>query len=845
MGSQPIESLLDFPLMEDPEIRGLSNVLLTLGQSSYFVDEHLYSMLAFRMIKLSIDFGLSSSSIVAYGGMGIILGPTFNRYADGEQFARLAVAVTHRHGFLAHQPAAYVLLQMASLWTRTIDDAQACLDTADKIARETGEVVFACISAEHRVTNLLARGESLDVVWPASVNSLSFVRKKGYAHIVDILLAVQYFIAMLRGDTSNESLVSDEATLLRTALPVVQCFYWVLQLQLRCLMGDTAAALEAAEKAKPTLWSARCHLQTGTFRFYYALALLGLMRSAFTPVSTGLADDLKDCLASLRTLADSAPHTYAHKRDLAAAELANVEGRDFEAMRLYEQAVRSAADKGFIQEAALGAELAADFFARRGFERVAQSYRGEARDYYRRWGALAKVALLDLRYPEVAPQISQPHLPTVETSLEQLDLATVNRMSQAVAGELLLDKLIETLMTITIEHAGADRGLLVLPRGEDMRVEAEATSTAETVNVRLIGDDDTAPELPTAILTQVRRTQQPVMLDDARAQTPFSADKYLRLNRTRSVLCLPLVKQGDLIGILYLENSLASHVFTPARIAVLQLLSSQIAISLENARLYAHLVSENRERQKAEEALREAQAELTRVTRLTTIGELVASIAHEINQPLTAVAVQGRVGLNWLSRETPNLEETRKALELIDRDVRRAGDVIRSLRAMVTKSGTKRAWFDMNEVVREVLALARTELHKHDVRILAELSAEVPAVHGDRVQLMQVILNLVMNGVEAMGAAEGRRDLKIGSELTSHGDVHVAVADTGVGVDAETAEQVFDSFFTTKATGMGMGLSICRSIISAHGGRIWLEPNVPHGAVFQFTLPIGGDAPDR
>ena len=840
-GSRSIESLIDLPLMEDPEIRALCSVLLTLGQSSYFVDQHLYGFFAIRMINLSIDFGHSSSCIIGYGGLGIILGPTFGRFEDGERFTRVAVAVTERHGFVAHQPAAYLLQQMASLWTSTIDEALACLDSADKIARETGEVVFACISAEHRVTNLVARGETLDVVWPASINSLSFVRKKGYAHIIDILLAIQHFVAMLRGDTSNESLVSDEATLLRTGLPVVQCFYWILQLQLRYLMGDIAGAVEAAEKAKPALWSARCHIQTGTFRFYHALALMRVMRSASTPASGGLPQDLEDSLASLRALASSAPHTYAHKLDLVAAELVSMEGRDLEAMRLYEQAVRSALDKGFIQEAALGAELAADFFARRGFDRIAQSYRREARDDYRRWGALAKVALLDLRHPEVAPPVTQGHLPTVEASLEHLDLATVIRMSQAVAGELLLDRLIETLMTIAIEHAGADRGLLVLPRDDYLRVQAEAKSAAETVNVKLIGEDTPPPELPTSILAQVRRTQQPVILDDARTQTEFSADKYLRFNRARSVLCLPLVKQGDLIGILYLENSLASHVFTTSRIAVLKLLSSQIAISLENARLYAHLVSENRERQKAEEALREAQADLTRVTRLTTVGELVASIAHEINQPLTAVAVQGRTGLNWLNRETPNLEEARKALELIDRDVRRAGDVIRSLRAMVTKTGPKRAWFDINDVVREVLALARTEIHKHDVRVFTDLSAEVPPVHGDRVQLMQVMLNLIMNGIEAMSATEGPRNMTIQSGSSPDGEVQITVTDTGVGVDAAAAERVFDSFFTTKATGMGMGLSICRSIIGAHRGRVWLKPNEPRGAIFQFALPVGGE----
>jgi predicted ATPase/signal transduction histidine kinase len=839
IGSRSIESLIDLPLMEDLEMLALGNLLFALGHASYFVDQNLYGMFACRIVELSIDYGHSSSSI-GFGSLGLVLGPAFGRYEDGVRFARVAVAVTEKHRSLApNRPGAYTILQMASLWTRPIDEALACLDAADKTARETGEVVFACISAEHRITNLLARGERLDVIWPELLNSVAIVRQKGYSHIVDILLATQYFIAVLRGDASNGGLVSDEATLLRTGIPILQCYYWILQLQLRYLMGNSAGAIEAAEKAKPTLWWASCHIQTGTFRFYHTLALLRVMRSAPTSALGTLQEDLEDSLAVLRTLADTAPHTYAHKLALVTAERAGVEGRELEAMRLYDQAVRTALDKGFIQEASLGAELAADFFASRGLDKFAQGYRCEARDGYRRWGALAKVAQLDSLHPGVAPQASQSR--TVETPLEHLDLATVQRMSQAVAGELLLDRLIEILMIIAIEHAGADRGLLVLPRGAELRIEAEARSTTDGVNVTLVGKGVPAPDLPAAILAHVRRTQQPVILDDARGKTPFAADRYLRLARARSILCLPLVKQGELIGILYLENSLTSHVFTPARIAVLKMLSSQTAISLENARLFADLISENRERQKAEEALREAQAELSRVARLTTIGELAASIAHEINQPLAAVDALSSAGQNWLKRDPPDLEEIRKVLTKITRDVRRAGDVIQSLRAMVTKSGPLRAWFDVNDVVSEVLALARLEVQKHGVTVFTDLPAGVPTIYGDRVQLMQVVLNLIMNGAEAMSAAEGPREMTITSRSSPDGKVHISVADTGVGVDAAAAALVFDSFFTTKATGMGMGLSICRSIIGAHRGRIWLEPNTPRGAVFQFKLPVGDD----
>jgi PAS domain S-box-containing protein len=949
IGFRSAENLIDLPLTEDPEIRALGSILLILGQSSYFVDHRLFGILACRMVKLSIDFGHSASGINGYGALGIILGPTFGRFEDGERLARVAVAVTERHGFPAHRPAAYVLLQMASLWTHTIDEALGCLDVADKTAAETGEVMWACISAEHRITNLLARGDRLDLIWPQLINSLTFVRKKGYAHIIDVLLAVQRYIATLRGDTSNDNLC-DEATLLRTGIPIVQCFYWILQLQLHYLMGDPVAALEAAENAKPLLWSARYHIQTGTFQFYHALALLAVIRSAPTSEPSTLRESLKNSFAALQTLTENAPHINAHKRDLAVAEFAGLEGRDLEAMRLYEQSVRSASENGFIQEAALGAELAANFFASRGLEKIAQSYRREAREHYRRWGALGKVAQLDRRHPEAAPKVTQPYLPTVETSLEHLDLATVIRMSQAVAGELLLDRLIEILMTIAIEHAGADRGLLVLPYGDDLRVEAEAKSTAETVSVRLVGGDTPAPGLPATVLAHVRRTQLPVILDDARAKTPFLTDSYLRLNHVRSVLCLPLVKQGELSGILYLENRLASHVFTPARIAVLTVLSSQTAISLQNTRLYNDLAErEGRirrlvdaniigiaigdldghireandaflrivgydrddlvtrrlrwrdlkppeqldndarggipelrmegtlqpyeaefvrkdgrrvpvlvggalfkeggsecvafmldlsERKRAEEALRELEADLAHMNRLSVMGELAASLAHEVKQPIGSARNNARAALNFLNKRSPDLGEAREALDCAVGDADRAADIIDRLRDHIKKAPPRRDWFDLNNAIDEIIALARSAISKNEVTVQTRLREGLFPVQGDRVQLQQVVLNLILNAVEAMRSIEaGERELLITTERSQTDGALVAVKDSGPGIDPEQLDRVFEAFYTTKPSGVGMGLSICRSIIRAHGGRLWVEPNKPRGAIFQFALP--------
>jgi C4-dicarboxylate-specific signal transduction histidine kinase len=424
-------------------------------------------------------------------------------------------------------------------------------------------------------------------------------------------------------------------------------------------------------------------------------------------------------------------------------------------------------------------------------------------------------------------------------SVAELDVGAVVKASHAISGEIVLERLIETLMTIALEDAGAARGLLILVREGTPRIEAEARTDRKTVEVRLRHDTVTAYELPESLLHTVIRTRESLIMDDASASNQFSADPYIRRTRARSVLCVPLMKQATLIGVLYLENNLASHAFTPQHTSLLELLSSQAAISLENARLYAELIAENRDRVLAEEALREAQAEVARVARLTAMGELAASIAHEINQPLAAIVSSGGAGLRWLNRETPDLDEARVAFTRMVSDGQRAGNVIRGLRGLAQKSGTQLTTLDIDDVIEEVLALTRSEVQRHGVVLRTDLAAGDRPVTGDRVQLQQVVLNLILNGIDAMKVVTDRpRELTVSSGPTEPDGVLVSVEDTGIGLDPAIAPRIFEPFFTTKSDGLGMGLPICRSIVEAHGGRLWVSPR-EHGTALRFTVPTG------
>jgi PAS domain S-box-containing protein len=960
LDGRPIESLIDLPLMSDPELQAAMQVLSVLNPPAYYTDFHLYCLIACRMAKVGMQHGISDASPVGYALLGMILGPAFHRYSDGYRFARLACDFVDKHGFSACRAKVYQSAAKVAFWTQPIGTAIDFLRVTFRAAIETGDLTFACFSMDTSVTGFLMRNDPLDMVWRESEKSLDFVRKARFHDVAAVIVSQQRFIATMRGRTTSFSAFDDaqfdeaafETQLTENCTATTVCLYWVLKLQARFMSGDYAEALAAADKARAVLWASAIHIQRFDYYFYTALTVAALYENATHDNRNTWREVLAAHREQLRELADSYPPTFADKHALVSAEMARLEGRDADAMRLYEEAIRSAHDHGFVQNEGLAFEVAARFYAARGVDTIGHSCLRNARNCYGRWGALGKVRQLDGRYPHLQEERA-PTSPTatIGAPVGQLDVETVVKASQAVSGEIVLENLIKTLMVMAVEHAGAERGLLVLPRGDQLWVEAEATTGPKTVEVNLRQALVAPSELPDSVLQYVIRTHEPVILDDASREKLFSADKYVSSKHVRSVLCLPLIKQTKLMGVLYLENNVAASVFTPGRISLLKLLASQAAISLDNARLYGELMmSEERwrklfesvpagvnmvglhrryvvanpafqrmtgyseaelcsltpvditheddrasteaiiaaqmagqpyvqhrekrylrkdgsilwaevdaflapvagsapllagvavditERKHAEEALRAAQADLERMARLTTMGELTASIAHEINQPLAAIVTQSDAALRWLNRDEPDLDEARDALSCIARDGVRAAEVIRGLRALARKSGPQLTRLDIDDVIREVLALAGGELRRHDVALHTELAAGDRPVMGDRVQLQQVLLNLIMNGLEAMrGVTERTRELTISSTVADPDSALIAVEDTGAGLDPAVVQHMFEPFFTTKSDGLGMGLSICRSIVEGHGGRLWVSPRAPHGADVRFTVPF-------
>src|SRR5271155_1188577 len=595
---RPIEDLIDLPLMSDLEIQAAMQVLSTLLSSAYFTDLHLNCLHLCRMLNLSMQHGVSGASAHACGWLGVILGHVFHRYQEGYRFAKLACDLAEKHGFIADKAKILESRGLAAFWTQPLANSIEFNRAALRAATESGDLNYACYFMHEFVEFLLQENRPLEEVWYESQRALDFARKARFRDVADLIVSQQHFIATMQLPTAPFSTFSDaqldeeafEAQLTGDRMPMLTGWDWILKTKGRFLAGDYAGALTAAGKAKALLWTAVGEPMVLDYFYYTALTVAACYEKASVEQQREWRGLLTAHLGQLREWTDNYPPTFADKHALVSGEIARLEGRDAEAMRLYEQAIKSARECGFVQNEGLAHEVAAGFYAARGVEGITQTYLRNARRCYLQWGAFGKVRQLDQRHPELREEATPSALSaTVSAPIEQLDVGTVVKASQAVSSEIELAKLIETLMRISLEHAGAERGLLILFADNEPWIAAEARTGASTIEVTLRNSALTPTELSESVFHTAMRTRDSVILDDASAQRPFSADEYVREKQVRSVLCLPLVKQAKLVGALYLENNLAPRVFTSGKLAVLELLASQAAISLENVQLYDDL----------------------------------------------------------------------------------------------------------------------------------------------------------------------------------------------------------------------------------------------------------------
>src|SRR4029077_7463524 len=593
LGDRQIEELVDLPLMTDPDARDALDALLEVAAPAVLADMNFYAFVGCRMVTLSLEQGNSDGSCYGYTTFSLVAGPHFGNYEAGFRFGKLGYDLVEARGLHRYQTPTYAVFGgLITPWSRHIKTERELVRRCFDAANSVGSLVFAGSCASFLGTNLLAAGDPLA---EAQREVEAFLENIQFGPIKDIITVQLGLIRTLRGLTARFGAFDDECFDERrferqlASEPVVAlltCWYWIRKIQARFLAGEYPSAIEASLNAEPLLWTSPSFFEVAEYHFYSALSRAASFDSATDDSRQGHFEALAAHHKQHEIWAQHCPENFENRAALVGGEVARIEGRVLEAEQLYEQAIRSAHSNGFVNNEAIANEVASRFYAARGLHKVADTYLLEARYCYQRWGADGKVAQLDRLRPDLKKESPSAPASAILARTELLDLATVMKVSEAVSGEMVLEPLIDSLMRAAIEHAGAQRGLLIRPQGDQFLIQAEAATGGNAVTVHQRTSSANAAGLPESVVRYVMRTRHDVILDDAAAENAFSGDPYILHHRMRSILCLPLINQSNLTGVLYLENNLAARVFTPDRITVLKVLASQAAISLENSRLY-------------------------------------------------------------------------------------------------------------------------------------------------------------------------------------------------------------------------------------------------------------------
>ncbi|WP_242051210.1 AAA family ATPase [Nostoc spongiaeforme] len=615
LAGRQVQNLADLPQLTNPTKLAAIHILSSIASSTYLAAPNLFPLTVFKQVELSAIHGNAPESAFAYATYGLILCGVVGDLTGGYEFGELALKLIERLN--AKNMQARVLFVVNSFvrhWREPIANTLSALQIAFQVGRDTGDTEYAAFSANVSTSHSYFCGQDLKEVDQSLANYLEVIQKFKKKPVLDLIQIYRQAIANLQGKNANPCELVGEFYDITASLPLhIETNYrtatftvYTHLLTLNYLFEDYQTAWQNAELAIPYLDAVVALFIIGWFCFYDALMRLALVATSNLTERQTLLKQVTANIKKLKTWAQSAPSNYSHKLALVEAEWHRVHNETAEAIACYDHAINLAQENNYPNEAALANELAAKFYLAQNKQKVAQGYMQDAAYLYLQWGATAKVKHLENQYPQLLnrklERITTPHLSTKNTNASSvtstsgsasLDLVTVMKASQALSGEIQLDKLLTNLMQILMENAGAQRGFLLLETKGKFLIEARGTVEQNNIQVLESLPIENSSILSVAIVNYAIRTKTSVVLNDATRKGEFIRDPYIRQFQPRSLLCAPLINQGKLTGIIYLENNLTTGAFTPDRLELLNLLSTQAAISLENARLYTDLAALN------------------------------------------------------------------------------------------------------------------------------------------------------------------------------------------------------------------------------------------------------------
>jgi predicted ATPase/signal transduction histidine kinase/tRNA A-37 threonylcarbamoyl transferase component Bud32 len=892
--------LLAAPLMTDPEVRDLQKLLVHVNTAAWFVSPALFGHVAAKQVILSLRHGHTDMSALGYCFYGMLLAGPLGRYGAAYAFGSLALALNERFPNAELMAKIHVLFSaFMGFWREPLRAGLEHFKRAYHAGLETGDLVYVSYACDQTLIVRFAVGAELSATGEEIHKFLELMARTKNHVSIEIQTIMRQMIANLEGRTRDPRSLADDGfveagyveRLLAEGHRFPASYYYAVKAQLAYLHDEPEPALELTLESEKYVGSGGLFFSTDLvfFACLTLLALLGREPGEARPRYEAL---LAERRRRLDVWAVEAPMSFLHKKLLVDAEAARVAGDDAAASEAYERALDAAREHDFPHHEALAGELSARFHLAQGRARFARFTMSEAVLGYARWGAVAKVQRLRRLFPQLMPAAGSDRVDVntststrrrgaasgaATTSGGELDLTSLMKASTAIAGEIVKARLHRLLIQIMVENAGAERGALLLLRDHELVVEAETAVDARAPSGEAV-PLARAERVCEPIARYVLRAQEHLVLADACAGGRFQKHPYIQANKVRSVLAAPIKRHGRVTGILYLENNLVPNAFTPDRLHVLELLSAQAAISLENAELYATL--DQRVRDRTEElrrsnddlsrtldSLRVTQRQLVTQEKLASLGALTAGIAHEIRNPLnfinnfseSSVELAGELIEIVAGPDAAAVGARREELSGMARDLRynaerisahgqRAELIVKAMLEHSRGDGGEKRDVDVNALVTEYLSLAREGLRRpgDGVEVVVETSLDpgVPPIRIVPQDIGRVVVNLLNN---AWYAAERRAPDGGGAVIrvstrAADGHVEVRVRDNGAGIPAAVRDKLFHPFFTTKPPGEGTGLGLSISydiVVQGNGGALHFETEEGAFTEFIVSLPVG------
>lgn len=878
---QKISELINYPVSIDEKNKMATAIMDDLGAAVYFLgDDLLFAVLILEGLIWVIKNGHTEYSAFGYTGYGVILGAVFQDYKKAAQYNQLAIALCEKFNNIPLKAKVYhISASMIQPWTQHYRHSIELFQKAYQFGLDSGDFDYSCYSLNDSSWCEFFIGENLAAVFQATEEATEFFHKVSFLNQEINIRILQYLCSNLQGYIAN-----DEQLLVppqfEDQFEKDNSYAYTLMMLAKMILAyfnqDFKMAFQYLLKVETYYGKIASEILADNYIFFSGLIVTKLYRTASShSEKRHLAKKMTSYLKKMKLWQDNCTQNFQHKYFLMLAEWHAIHHHFSKASILFDKAIESAIENGFIQNAAIANEHAALFYIENNRTKLATPYLTEAQYFYTKWGAYFKVTDIDKKYSNrILQSTNNPLLRTKtisvthsQTSSEMLDTKSVLKAAQTISEEIQIKKLLDKLLHLILENAGAQRGSLILKNDKDDQFYIEAEGDVNTVKMAV--SDPIAIEKTNkvcmSIVQYVIRTHQSIVIEDALTDFQFKSDPYILDQKPKSILCVSILYQGNLIGLIYLENNLISNTFTTNRQELIKLLTSQAAIAIENAKLYQQVMdlNKNLERkvllqtqdlQKANQRLQGFNLELNKMNQdLIKAKEeaesankfksiFLAQMTHDLRTPLHVI-----IGILDILKKNPTintdsylLKSVSIALKSGEKQLTLVNDILDLSKIESGKTEIISEEFELTEIFSGLDEIMETLLHEKPIKFIFtnHVTDEIHLI-SDKRRIIQVLTNLLSNATKF--TQKGKIELEVYIE---NNRLYCVVKDTGIGLSKEDLPKIFEAYsmvdneLQKNHTGTGLGLAICKGFITALGGEITVESEPERGSIFKLWIPL-------